>query len=244
MHRVWRSARQLAFAAVSAVLMAQLGSATGVAAQAVEPADPVAVLERFYEARNAENQAAALALVADDLYVPGTGLCPPERVCRGPAPLELDIANGIATHTRFTLVDPRVSGTTVTATLEARNANFRAAGVDRGISTLTVDIHNGKLATFQEVRDASDPQIAAFEAFQRARASAAAQLPRVLPRAGDAPPGPASLATGGLLLLVVGLGLKRSPWPISPPRGGRAARGAHLCQGISPVLAVSAVEVP
>jgi hypothetical protein len=196
------------FALGPALLLALLGSAMAASAQAPEPTDPVALLQRFYEARNAEDQAAALALVADDLYVPGTGLCPPERVCRGPAPLELDIANGIAAHARYTLVAPQVAGMTVTATLETRAPGFQAAGVDRVVGALTAEIREGKIATYQEVRDASDPQTAAFYQFQRSQA-AAGQIPRAEPLVAPLCPGTLSCTYSERNFLPMGYRLQR-----------------------------------
>jgi ketosteroid isomerase-like protein len=205
------------FALGLAPLLLLVGSAAAASAQAREPTDPLAVVERFYAALNAEDQAAALDLVADDVYVPNNKTCPPGQVCRGKAPVELDINQGIQAHARYTLVAPRVTGTTVTANVERRSPNIRAPGVERLLAKLTVEIRDGKIATYQNVDDDTDPQTAAFYAFQRSQA-AAGQLPRAqlppglrpsaLPNTGEAPPWPAWLAAAGLLSLVVGVGLK------------------------------------
>jgi ketosteroid isomerase-like protein len=206
-----------AFALGLVPLVLLVGSAAAASAQAMEPTDPLAVVQRFYAALNAEDQAAALALVADDVYVPNNKTCPPGRVCRGKAPVELDINQGIQAHARYTLVAPRVTGTTVTANVERRFPNLQAPGVERLLATLTVEIRAGKIATYQNVDDATDPQTAAFYAFQRSQAAAGrlplaqvppAPRPSALPNTGQAPPAPAWPAAGGLLLLV-GVGLKR-----------------------------------
>ena len=190
------------------------------AAQTVAPTDPLSIVQRFYAALNAENQAAALDLVADDVYVPNTRLCPPGQVCRGKAPVELDVSGGIQAHARYTLAAPQVVGTTLTADVERRFPRLQAFGVERLLSKLTVEVRDGKIATYQNVDDDTDPQTAAFYAMQRAQAAAGqlpvAQVPPAprpsgLPNTGQAPVSPAWpawLAAGGLLLLLVGVGLK------------------------------------
>jgi hypothetical protein len=157
-----------------------VGSAAA-SAQAIEPTDPLAVVQRFYAALNAEDQAAALDLVADDVYVPNNKTRPPGQVCHGKAPVELDINQGIQASARYTVVDPQLMGATVTANVERRFANLQAAGVERLLAKLTVEIRDGKITTYQNVDDDTDPQTAAFYAFQQSQAVAGELPPVQLP---------------------------------------------------------------
>jgi hypothetical protein len=159
----------------TAALLALVGlvaSVLNVSAQA----DPVSILQQFVDARNDADEAGALALVADEAsYVDGSA-CPIETQCLETRPLRADVQRFIADQAYTTLLSPAsVSGATITVRAETSNAATRAAGVDRIISEYTADVRDGKLTRLRVVQDASDPQTARFQLFQRA------QLPQVAP---------------------------------------------------------------
>jgi hypothetical protein len=141
-------------------------------------ADPVSILQQFVDARNQADETGAMALVADELrYVDGSA-CLLANPCVGPQVMRADIQLYIADHAQSTLIgSSSVSGTTVIARAETSNDAVRAAGVDRVVSEYTVDVRDGKLTSFRGVQDASDPQTAAFQTFQRAQQPNAAAAP-------------------------------------------------------------------
>jgi hypothetical protein len=76
----------------------------------------------------------------------------------------------ISDHAQSILIgSPLVTGTTVTARAETSNDTVRASGFDRVIYDYTADVQDGQLTNLRVVQDASDPQTAAFQAFQRAQ---------------------------------------------------------------------------
>ncbi len=143
--------------------------------------DPATVLQRFIEVRNRGDVAETLALVANDIRFVGGPFCTPDRPCIGAAAFRADLEdNFIPAHAQATIVGvPQVTGTTVRARLEVRNdPRIRAAGVDRIINNLTVEVRDEKIANFLSVSDASDAQTAQYLAYQRAQQGPPTAPPR------------------------------------------------------------------
>jgi hypothetical protein len=69
------------------------------------------------------------------------------------------------------LVSP-CSSAAVTIRVATTNDAVRAAGLDRIIYAVTVDVNDGKLTSLRGVMDAEDPQTAAFQRIELATGSA------------------------------------------------------------------------
>jgi hypothetical protein len=120
-----------------------------------------------------------------------------------------------------------VSGTTLRARVEASGAAHRAAGVDRAISDVTVEVRDGKVASYIGILDTRDPQTARWQAAlgaQQGQGVPPLRLPNTGAGGGAAPALPwtvGGLAGSGVLL--GGLLLLRSaPRPRTRPRAGPA----------------------
>ena len=102
--------------------------------------------------------------------------------------IERDIDNS---H-QLDIVDIQVSGTTLTARVEARTDATRAAGVERIIQVFTLEFREDKISALQVRPDLTDPETAALRS-------------RLLPTTGV---GPASTTDTALpLVLPLGVGL-------------------------------------
>ena len=181
-----------------------------------QTADPAAVFLSFIDTRNRGDVDGALALMTDDIRLVGGPRCTEAAPCIGKEAVRADVQNYIPTyHVQATPVDsPQVSGTTVRARLAVRSDDSRAAGVDRFINNATVEMRDGKIASFRVVPDVSDPQTAQYLVYQRAQAGAPS-----MPRTGAG--GVVSpLPPDWVALLIVG-GLVAGGWGARRTRRGR-----------------------
>ncbi len=157
------------------LLVAVLPASLGVAAAD----DPATVLQRFVEARNRADVAGTLALVADDFRFVGGPFCSQANPCIGTAAQRKELETYFAERAHGNIVGtPQVTGTTVRARLEASGDRFSAGGVDRVVNTLTVEVRDGKLASWLAVLDASDAQTAQYLAYVRAQGGPPSAPPR------------------------------------------------------------------
>lgn len=194
--------KQLPLVVSALVLVALLSAVPAVAAQD----DPVTVVQRFFDARNRYDVAGTLALVTDDIRFVGGPQCTPASPCLGAAAFRAELQNYIADRAQVTIVGtPQVSGTTVWTRTEARADVFRAAGVDRIVNDVTLEVRDGKLASHVGVPDASDPQTAQYLAYTRTR-QGSGTTPPGMPNTGGGWHA-AAHGWGTLLWAVLGLGL-------------------------------------
>ena len=206
-----RSSSSAAWRVVVAVLalVAFVVSAERVSAQA---ADPLSVVQHFIDARNAGDVAGAMALVADDMRFVGGPICTPAKPCVGRAAAQRDVVEQFIQtyHAHLTIVGtPQVLGSQVKARTEVSDDRSKATGVDRLVANLTVEVRDGKMASWVSILDPSDPQTAKFLAFQQAHA---ARAPSVLPATGEGGPLaslPVAVLVAGILL-TLGLAVRRS----------------------------------
>jgi len=128
--------------------------------------DPATVVQRFFDARNRNDIEGTLALVTDDIRIVAGPYCTPAAPCVGVVALRTDSEGFIADHAQVTIVGvPQVSGTTVRLRTEGRGDHFRAAGVERFVRNVTVEVRDGKVASYIGIPDASDAQTAQFLAY-------------------------------------------------------------------------------
>jgi SnoaL-like domain len=202
--------RRLDFLCTALGLGLLLGVPLGAGAQGTDPAALVrAAVERFVDARNRGDVAGMLALVTDDVRFIGGPVCPPAAPCLGTEALRTEVQSYIGAHVRVTLVGtPQVSGTTLRARVEASADPYRAAGLDRVINDVTVEVRDGKIASWIGSLDARDPQTARWLALQ------------------GPPPGPGVVPP--LRLPNTGAGSQAAPARLWTA-GGLAGSGALLC---------------
>lgn len=159
--RIWRR-----FVPVAVLLLATLLPTLAVAAAA----DPATVVQRFLDARNRGDVAAAAAAMTDDIVFVGGANCPATNPCVGIATAREQVRLFYSDHAQATVVGAlQVSGATVRGRLEVRADASRAAGVERFLVDLTVELRGDKLASHRSIPDASDPQTAQYLAYLRAQ---------------------------------------------------------------------------
>ncbi|MDQ6906105.1 MAG: nuclear transport factor 2 family protein, partial [Chloroflexota bacterium] len=141
--------------------------------------DPATVFQRFSDARNRGDVQGALAFVTDDIRFVGGPFCTGDRPCIGAAAVRQDMQQFIAMHVQLTGIGaPVVTGTTVHQRFEARGDTIRAAGVERVVTDLTVEVRDGKIVSYLEAPDTSDPQTARALAYQRSQQGPPSAPPR------------------------------------------------------------------
>lgn len=141
----------------------------GMVHSAAAQEDVATVVQRFFEARNRHDVEGALALVTDDFRFVGGPHCTPANPCVGKDALREEIEKFIEDNAQVTIVgELQVSGPRVQARTEGRADSFRAAGVERIVNNVTMELRDGKLASSTGVPDASDPQTTQYLAHVRA----------------------------------------------------------------------------
>ena len=107
--------------------------------------------------------AGALALVDDSAVfaIPG---CPPDG-CKGKAASTAALQGLIAQHPKHKILSTKVTGDTAELQVEAYIDAVKAAGVDRFLATLTIQIKGGKVVLERAAFDLTDTQTAKFAQF-------------------------------------------------------------------------------
>lgn len=187
-------------------------------------ADPLEVVQRWFDANNRNDMAAMVDAVTDD-YVQEGGGCDesPGGRCVGKEAFRAMMQSGSPADVppKVAIVGtPQVSGSTVTAKLELRqepgDPELQKLGVERLIFDVTIEVRGDKVAAARLTPDLTDAQTAkawaAFQAPQEQGPQAGeAQGPGKLPDTGDDPSMPIGLVLGaGALLLLAGLALRRT----------------------------------
>jgi ketosteroid isomerase-like protein len=171
---------QFALAGGAAVAHAQAESQTGPlvqsmaatgasgAADAADDTAPMAVVERFLDASGTGDMAGAMALLAPGFaYVDARpSACTAESPCTDLAALRRDLAMDRADRLAPTLVsDVWASAATVHAKVEERSWYRETIGVDRTITNVIVEVHDGKITSYVGTPDLADEQTRNFVAF-------------------------------------------------------------------------------
>jgi ketosteroid isomerase-like protein len=91
------------------------------------------------------------------------GSCTPADPCREKAQIQNAVTGAVGSKTRFTILATDVSGDTVVQRVELRSDQIKAAGIDRVIATLTIQVAGtNKISSWSYELDRSDPQTASF----------------------------------------------------------------------------------
>jgi ketosteroid isomerase-like protein len=179
------------------VLVAMLALPVALCAQ---ESDPVTVVMALYEAVNAGDIEAALALYADDavIFMP---VAPPNMpdTYTGKEEVRAWIESEVAMNTEYILLESQVDGTTVVATTSVADDVLRSFGLTSLVQTDEFTIEDGKIAA---------RTIAFTEESLATLGAAVATLPET---GGPSLAGtlPLWLGAGGLLITSLGLGLRR-----------------------------------
>ncbi len=92
-----------------------------------------------------------------------------DRPCIGAAAMREVLQGAIPLHIQQTAVgSPQVSGTTARQRFEVRGDIFGTTGITRIIANATVEVRDGKIASYIAVADESDGPTAQFLVYQRA----------------------------------------------------------------------------
>jgi ketosteroid isomerase-like protein len=137
--------------------------------------DPAAVHQRYLDATNRGDVAAAVALFSQDAVYLG-GSCQPDP-CVGHAAIQGDIAGNVASHVRVTRLSSEIDGDTLTWRSEVVADGVRAAGVERIITLGTTQVRAATIVNHHFRFDTSDPQTAVYAAFLVTRQGPAPDAP-------------------------------------------------------------------
>jgi ketosteroid isomerase-like protein len=129
--------------------------------------DPAAVHQRYLDATNRGDVAAAVAMFAQDAVYQG-GSCQPNP-CVGQVAIQGDIAGNVASHVSVTRLSAQVDGDTLTWRSEVAADGVRAAGVERIITLGTTQVRAATIVNHHFRFDTSDAQTAVYAAFLVAR---------------------------------------------------------------------------
>jgi ketosteroid isomerase-like protein len=187
--------RRLVIAVTVIVVMLVLPGALS-----AQESDPVAVVTALYEAVNAGDVEAALALYSDDagIYMPVPPPGMPDTYT-GKEEVRAWIEDEVARNTEYVLLATQVDGATVVATTSVADDVLRSFGLTSLEQTDEFTIEDGKVTARTHVF--TEESLATLGA-------AAAALPETggLGLAGTLP---FWLGAGGLLIATLGLGLRR-----------------------------------
>ena len=105
--------------------------------------DPVALFHQAIEARNRGDIVAMMALFTDD-PVREDGSCQPP--CVGLNAVTKSFQKNIDEHFQAKVTSAQAAGETVTASAEISSDAFRANGIDKRMTSYTVQFRGGKIA--------------------------------------------------------------------------------------------------
>jgi hypothetical protein len=107
--------------------------------------DPVAIFRQAIDARNRGDIVGMMVLFADDA-VREDGSCQPP--CVGFAAVKASFQKNVDEHFQAKLISAESAGDTVTARAEISSDAFRAQGIEKRMTSYTVKLHDGKIASW------------------------------------------------------------------------------------------------
>jgi ketosteroid isomerase-like protein len=128
----YRATSYVLFAAIVAALPCEVRAQS----------DSVAVFRQAIDARNRGDITAMMALFADDA-VREDGSCQPP--CVGQAAVKKSFQTNIDEHFHANVTSAQGAGDTVTAAAEITSDAFRAQGIDKRMTSYTVQLRGGKI---------------------------------------------------------------------------------------------------
>ena len=128
---------------------------------AVAQDDPVAIIQKTFDARARGDLKAALAFWADDAVLDGPGRCS-KSPCVGKAAIRKQFEIAAKHGAKATLLATYPSGNVVTTRYEVRHNAARKAGVERLIGWSIYEVKGGKIVSQRNLRERTDPQTARY----------------------------------------------------------------------------------
>jgi ketosteroid isomerase-like protein len=144
---------------------------------AIAQGDPVAIIQKYFDARARGDLKAALALWADDAVIDGGGRCW-KSPCVGKAAIRKRFERLAKNKAKPTLNAIYPSGNVVTTRLEVRHNLARKAGVERLITWTIYEVKGGKIVSQRTLRERTDPQTARYIKWNEERRRKRAQAGR------------------------------------------------------------------
>jgi ketosteroid isomerase-like protein len=139
-----QAASALLFAAIVAAFPCQVRAET----------DPVRVFRQAIDARNRGDITAMMALFADDA-VREDGSCQPP--CVGVVALKKSFQMNIDEHFHANVTSAQGAGDTVTAAAEITSDAFRARGIEKRMTSYTVQLRGGKIVRWSSPLPSQTP---------------------------------------------------------------------------------------
>lgn len=161
-------------------------------------ASPMEVYQKYLDAYRRGDVAGIVALFAEDAVFVGGGGCRPTP-CVGQTAIRTAYERQLTGRYQLSLLDAQMDGETIRWRAALQNEATHAAGVARIITTGTTEVRDGKIDALRALPDPSDPETAAFIAWQ---AREAAPMPAQLPRTGESEP-----RARNVLLVIAALGV-------------------------------------
>ena len=140
------------YRAASALLFA--ASVTVLPLVGFAQSDPVAVFREAIDARNRGDIVAMMALFADDA-VRVDGSCQPP--CVGLDAVRQSFQKNIDEHFQAKVTSAQGAGDTVTATAEISSDTFRAQGIEKRMTSYTIQLRGGKIARWSSPLPLKNP---------------------------------------------------------------------------------------
>ena len=134
--------------------------------RAIAQDDPVAIIQKYTDARARGDLDAALALWADDGIIDGGFGCR-KSPCVGKAAIRKRVERLAKSKAKPTLVATYPSGSVVTVRQEVRHRNTPKAGVERVINWIIYEVKGGKIVSKRVLRERTDPQTARYIKWRR-----------------------------------------------------------------------------
>ncbi len=134
--------------------------------RAVGQDDPVAIIQKYTDARARGDVDAALALWADDGVIDGGFGCR-KSPCVGKAAIRKRIERLAKSKSKPTINAIYPSGNVVTVRQEVRHRLTRKAGLERLINWNIYEVKGGKIVSKRVLRERTDPQTARYIKWRR-----------------------------------------------------------------------------
>jgi hypothetical protein len=237
--------RTLNVAGMPIVLLALVAGVWVEAAEtAAAESGPADVFRHYADALNRGDVDGAVETFAHDAVAGGMPGCSPVD-CVGEDAIRNMVDFYVGEHHRMTITSSKVSGNTVTGSIEVEEDLLRAGGVERFLGLTSVEVTNGKIREYRFTPDVSDPQTAGALAYMQANSVTVNLGPG---RDGDQSPGAAVLlgvindGTGVYITIAPGPAGVRQPTHIHQGSCAHLGAVAFSLQDIGGGKSLNAIE--
>ena len=147
-----------------------------------------AVVQAWFDARNRDDEDAAAALLADDVFYIGNPAAPcnPEGPCYDRASVQQSnsMVDARSANRCYTLEEVQVAGNVVTGRIDNRSDAIRGRGTERIVSAFMAEVVDGKIAKIVQFDDTGDAQTVLFRAVVAGTLQPGTPLPTPEPACG------------------------------------------------------------